>query len=116
MSDSPLFPSQAHRIFSTGTPAPDLVEPSGVHDAAHRGRNPSRRAPANRRPSRRAELDDRLDVPPLGQLLERLKDLPPIRGRLLIRLHREIKAGTYLTRERLENAAAAVAGELRGLL
>ncbi len=63
-------------------------------------------------PSQGTPIRDELHLSPVGQLLDKVHDLPDIRADLVARIRAEIAAGTYETEEKLQVALERLLDEI----
>lgn len=88
--------------------------PGHIHGAQPlSGPHLSRLGPSSS-PSDSAPIQDELQISELGQLLEKVHDLPDIRADLVAKIRGEIAAGTYETEEKLQIAVERLLDEIGG--
>lgn len=63
-------------------------------------------------PSHETTIRDELELSPMGQLLDKVHELPDIRADLVARIRSEIAAGTYETEEKLQIALERLLDEI----
>ncbi|MCA9300712.1 MAG: flagellar biosynthesis anti-sigma factor FlgM [Phycisphaerales bacterium] len=82
----------------------------------------TRPEPLERRPDRRADVEqrpaptrgsDQVEVSDVAYFLSRLRDMPDIRTDLVERIREEIANGTYETQERLDGAIDGLLEDLQ---
>ena len=86
--------------------------PSHIHGAQSlNGPHLSRMGQASA-PSQNTTIRDELQLSPMGQLLDKVHELPDIRSDLVARIRAEIAAGTYETEEKLQVALERLLDEI----
>jgi negative regulator of flagellin synthesis FlgM len=86
--------------------------PSHIHGAQSLNGPHLSRLGHSSAPTQSPAIRDELELSPMGQLLDKVQELPDIRSDLVARIRAEIAAGTYETEEKLEIALERLLDEI----